>query len=118
MIRIVLMLLLTGFVGSMAVAQDKQASKLRPTDKMILRMNTRDRVMISKGNASQFRMQGRKSPVMQKGQMLQQRRMMTQQRHNRQQQMHQQAPRKATERQMMQQRQRQSYQRNQPGGPR
>lgn len=104
--RIVLILLLAGFLGASALGQDKEPGRKAPTDKMTLRMNTRDRMMISKGNSHQFRTQMRKVPVMKKGQHLHRRQMMIQQRHRRQQQFNQQNSRRAAQRQMMQQRRR------------
>ena len=118
MIRIAIILLLAGLVGNGVLAQDKQPAKVKPTDKMTLRMNTRDRMMIIKRNNHEFKRQIRQNYNLQRRQVIQQRRMMMLQRHNRQQQMHQQAPRRATERQMMQQRQRQINQKSMPGGHR
>lgn len=109
MIRIVIILFLTGISLSSLNAQISPVKPERKgaAEKMALRVNTRDRIMVCKGNSTQFRLQRRQNTAIKRTQRLQQRKvMMHQYRRNRQHQLRQQTPRRTMERQIMQQRQR------------
>lgn len=115
--RVLLLMLLTGFMGSSLAAQDNRPTRFEPTDIMMLRMNTRDRVMISMGNAHQFQVQARHNQALNRGRMLHHRRMMWQQRQYRQHQMYRQASRRAAQKHIMEQRRRQINQQRKAGAP-
>lgn len=100
MIRILLLLLFLGISALPALAQQEKKKSVDPAEKMVLRANTRDQMMISRGNMHQKMIRQRKQEIMRKNQMQMQRRMQMQQ--HRRVIRHQQIRRKNAQRQAMQ----------------
>jgi hypothetical protein len=112
--RILLYLLLLTFSGINLHAQQSTEKKKvpKPTEQMVLRANTRDRVMTMRGNTHQIQRQIRHKKAVAGNEKLMQRRMMI----HRQQRAMQHRTQREVQRQMFQQRRIQQQQR--PGGPR
>lgn len=79
MIRSVFILIFLICLGFPALAQNKQDKGTDPANKMILRANTRDQVIISRGSMHQMMIRQRKHDAMKKNQMQMHRRMQMQQ---------------------------------------
>ncbi len=102
MIRSVFILILLISVTLPALAQKEQKKGADPTNKMALRANTRDQVIISRGSMHQQMIRQRKHDVMKSNQMQMQRRMQMQQ--HRRVIRHQQVRRRNAQRQAVQRR--------------
>jgi hypothetical protein len=100
MIRILLLLIFLGISALPALSQQEKKKGADPANKMVLRANTRDQMMISRGNMHQKMIRQRKHDIMRKNQMQMQRKMQMQQ--HRRVIRHQQMRRKNAQRQAMQ----------------
>jgi hypothetical protein len=102
MVRIAFILLLSGLMGSSLLAQDKSSGAAKPTEKIMLRTNTRDGMVMMRADAQQLRMQNRDVSAVEKGKMMQERRMMLKtHREASKSRLHKGTPKRAAERQMM-----------------
>ena len=117
--RFLLITIIAGLASSGLWAQEPVNPKKTPdpTAKMSLRVNTRDRVMICRGNAAQVQIQKRMNPTLRRTQMMRHQRMMQHHRGIREFPMRRNMQRRALEQQMMQQQQRRmNQQSDRPGG--
>jgi hypothetical protein len=79
MIRILLLLIFLGISALPALAQQERKKNIDPAEKMVLRANTRDQMMMSVGNMHQKIIRQRKQDILRKNQMQMQRRIQMQQ---------------------------------------
>ena len=103
--RIVLLTALVCSTGLILMAQEDTDRKktTKPAEAMMLRVNTRDRVITYKSNNRQYRMLQRRNPVLKRSQVLRQRRMMAHRQRQFMQHRQRQIQQRTIQRQMMQQ---------------
>lgn len=100
MIRIILLLIFLTISALPASSQQEKQKGPDPVSKMVLRANTRDQMIMTRGNMHQKMVRQRKQEIMRKNQMQMQRRMQMQQ--HRRIIRHQQLRRRNAQRQAMQ----------------
>lgn len=80
MIRIILLILFLVISAHPLFSQQEMKKNIDPAGTMVLRANTRDQIIISRGNMHQKMMRQRRQEIIRKNQMQMQRKMQMQQR--------------------------------------